>query len=161
MQSSPITVWKMTAKEDQPAGELDEPLIVRPTSETIIGAMFSKWVESYRDLPLLINQWANVVRWELRTRLFLRTAEFLWQEGHTVHASEEEARETLKMLEVYPLRGRRDGDAGDDGTQKCGRAIPRRGGHRLHRSDDARSSIAGRNSHFLVRHSPRPKTSCS
>ena len=64
--------------------------------------MFSKWVESYRDLPLLINQWANVVRWELRTRLFLRTAEFLWQEGHTVHASEEEAREeTMKMLEVY------------------------------------------------------------
>ena len=86
----------------KPAGELDEPLIVRPTSETIIGAMFSKWVESYRDLPLLINQWANVVRWELRTRLFLRTAEFLWQEGHTVHATEEEAREeTMKMLEVY------------------------------------------------------------
>jgi prolyl-tRNA synthetase len=64
-----------------PAGELEEPLIVRPTSETIIGAMFAKWVESYRDLPLLINQWANVVRWELRTRLFLRTTEFLWQEG--------------------------------------------------------------------------------
>jgi prolyl-tRNA synthetase len=85
-----------------PAGKLEEPLIVRPTSETIIGAMFSKWVQSYRDLPILINQWANVVRWELRTRLFLRTTEFLWQEGHTVHATEEEAvDETLKMLDVY------------------------------------------------------------
>ena len=86
----------------KPAGELEEPLVVRPTSETIIGASFAKWVESYRDLPLLINQWANVVRWELRTRLFLRTAEFLWQEGHTAHATEAEAREeTAKMLEVY------------------------------------------------------------
>lgn len=85
-----------------PAGELEEPLIVRPTSETIIGAMFAKWVQSYRDLPLLINQWANVVRWEMRTRLFLRTAEFLWQEGHTVHSSAEEAREeTMTMLKVY------------------------------------------------------------
>src|ERR1043165_9223335 len=85
-----------------PAGELEEPLVVRPTSETIIGAMFAKWVESYRDLPLLINQWANVVRWEMRTRLFLRTTEFLWQEGHTVHASEGDAREeTLRMLDVY------------------------------------------------------------
>jgi prolyl-tRNA synthetase len=85
-----------------PAGPLEEPLIVRPTSETIIGAMFSKWVQSYRDLPILINQWANVVRWELRTRLFLRTTEFLWQEGHTVHATEAEAREeTRRMLEVY------------------------------------------------------------
>jgi prolyl-tRNA synthetase len=85
-----------------PAGELEEPLIVRPTSETIIGATYAKWVQSYRDLPILINQWANVVRWELRTRLFLRTAEFLWQEGHTVHATEAEAREeTLKMLDVY------------------------------------------------------------
>lgn len=85
-----------------PAGELEEPLIVRPTSETIIGAMFAKWIESYRDLPLKINQWANVVRWELRTRLFLRTAEFLWQEGHTAHATEEEAlEETRLMLDVY------------------------------------------------------------
>ncbi|MCH2132421.1 MAG: proline--tRNA ligase [Phycisphaerales bacterium] len=85
-----------------PAGELDEPLVVRPTSETIIGDAFSRWVESYRDLPLLINQWANVVRWEMRTRLFLRTAEFLWQEGHTVHATSEEAREhTIRMLNVY------------------------------------------------------------
>ncbi len=83
-------------------GELTEPYIVRPTSETIIGASFSKWVNSYRDLPLLINQWANVVRWEMRTRLFLRTSEFLWQEGHTVHATEEDAwDETKKMLDVY------------------------------------------------------------
>ncbi len=85
-----------------PAGKLEEPLIVRPTSETIIGAMFAKWVQSYRDLPILLNQWCNVVRWELRTRMFLRTAEFLWQEGHTVHATEQEAREeTARMLEVY------------------------------------------------------------
>lgn len=85
-----------------PAGELDEPLIVRPTSETIIGASFAKWVQSYRDLPLLINQWANVVRWELRPRLFLRTTEFLWQEGHTAHAAEKEAREeTMRMIDVY------------------------------------------------------------
>ncbi len=86
----------------RPAGPLEEPLIVRPTSETIIGSMYAKWVQSYRDLPILINQWANVVRWEMRTRLFLRTAEFLWQEGHTVHATAEEAMdETRKMLEVY------------------------------------------------------------
>jgi len=85
-----------------PAGELEEPLIVRPTSETIIGAMFAKWIQSYRDLPLLINQWANIVRWEMRTRLFLRTTEFLWQEGHTAHATREEAmEETLRMLDVY------------------------------------------------------------
>lgn len=85
-----------------PTGELEEPLIVRPTSETIIGECFARWVESYRDLPLLINQWANVVRWEMRPRIFLRTTEFLWQEGHTVHASEKEAlEETLKMHEVY------------------------------------------------------------
>lgn len=75
----------------QPEGELEEPLIVRPTSEMIIGESFSRWIESYRDLPLKINQWANVVRWEMRTRLFLRTAEFLWQEGHTAHATAEEA----------------------------------------------------------------------
>ena len=85
-----------------PEAELEEPLIVRPTSETIIGAAFSQWVQSYRDLPLLINQWANVVRWELRTRLFLRTTEFLWQEGHTAHATQVEAEEeTAKMLGVY------------------------------------------------------------
>lgn len=82
--------------------ELEEPLVIRPTSETIIYAMLAKWVQSYRDLPVLLNQWANVVRWELRTRLFLRTAEFLWQEGHTAHATEAEAEEeTLRMLGVY------------------------------------------------------------
>ncbi|HET7426044.1 MAG TPA: proline--tRNA ligase [Gemmatimonadales bacterium] len=82
--------------------ELEEPLVVRPTSETIIYAMYAKWIQSYRDLPLLINQWANVVRWEMRTRLFLRTTEFLWQEGHTAHATEDEAEaETRQMLGVY------------------------------------------------------------
>lgn len=85
-----------------PTGELEEPLIVRPTSEMIIGECFSRWVQSYRDLPLLINQWANVVRWEMRPRIFLRTTEFLWQEGHTVHASEKEAlEETHNNLELY------------------------------------------------------------
>ena len=85
-----------------PAGELEEPLIVRPTSETIIGESFSKWITSYRDLPMKINQWANVVRWEMRPRIFLRTAEFLWQEGHTVHATQEEAVELARhMLDVY------------------------------------------------------------
>jgi prolyl-tRNA synthetase len=82
--------------------ELEEPLVVRPTSETIIYAMYAKWIQSYRDLPLLINQWANVVRWEMRTRLFLRTTEFLWQEGHTAHATEAEAEEEARrMLGVY------------------------------------------------------------
>ena len=85
-----------------PTAKLEEPLVVRPTSETVIGTAFARWVQSWRDLPVLINQWANVVRWEMRTRMFLRTSEFLWQEGHTAHASAEEAREeTLKMLEVY------------------------------------------------------------
>ncbi len=82
--------------------KLEEPLVVRPTSETIIGHMYSKWIKSYRDLPVLINQWANVVRWEMRTRLFLRTLEFYWQEGHTAHATAQEAEEeTLRMLNVY------------------------------------------------------------
>jgi len=85
-----------------PGGPLTDPLVVRPTSETIIGDSFSKWVSSYRDLPLLINQWANVVRWEMRTRIFLRTSEFLWQEGHTAHATDTEAIErTQMMLKVY------------------------------------------------------------
>lgn len=85
-----------------PEAKLEEELIVRPTSETIIWNTYKSWIQSYRDLPLLINQWANVVRWEMRTRLFLRTTEFLWQEGHTAHASAEEAiNETRKMLDVY------------------------------------------------------------
>jgi prolyl-tRNA synthetase len=100
-----VTHSRLEADADgtlHPASPLEEPLIVRPTSETIIGEMYSKWVQSYRDLPILINQWANVVRWEMRTRLFLRTAEFLWQEGHTAHANREEAwEETRRMLDVY------------------------------------------------------------
>lgn len=99
-----VTHHRLEMKDGKlvPTGELEEPLIVRPTSETIIGASFAKWIESYRDLPLLINQWANVVRWEMRPRIFLRTTEFLWQEGHTAHATEAEAQEeTAKMLEVY------------------------------------------------------------
>ena len=83
--------------------KLEEPLVVRPTSETIIGYMYSKWIKSYRDLPVLINQWGNVVRWEMRTRLFLRTLEFYWQEGHTAHATRTRKREeeTMRMLDVY------------------------------------------------------------
>ncbi len=99
-----VTHHRLEEKEGRlvPSGPLEEPLIVRPTSEIIIGDSYSRWIESYRDLPLLINQWANVVRWEMRPRIFLRTTEFLWQEGHTVHATHEEAvQETLKMLEVY------------------------------------------------------------
>ena len=85
-----------------PEAKLEEPLIVRPTSETIIGDAMSRWIQSWRDLPLKINQWANVVRWEMRTRMFLRTSEFLWQEGHTAHATRDEAlAETMQMLEVY------------------------------------------------------------
>ena len=85
-----------------PESKLEEEIIVRPTSETIIWSMYKKWIKSYRDLPILINQWANVVRWEMRTRLFLRTSEFLWQEGHTAHATEDEAREeALAILKIY------------------------------------------------------------
>ncbi len=99
-----VTHHRLEEKEGKlvPTGELEEPLIVRPTSETIIGECFARWVKSYRDLPLLINQWANVVRWEMRPRIFLRTTEFLWQEGHTVHSSAEEAkREAQTMHAVY------------------------------------------------------------
>jgi prolyl-tRNA synthetase len=99
-----VTHHRLETKDGKlvPAGELPEPIIVRPTSETIIGESFSRWIESYRDLPLKINQWANVVRWEMRPRIFLRTSEFLWQEGHTAHATYEEAQEeTMQMLNVY------------------------------------------------------------
>jgi prolyl-tRNA synthetase len=86
----------------RPASELEEPYVIRPTSETVIGHMYAQWIQSYRDLPVLINQWANVMRWEMRTRLFLRTSEFLWQEGHTAHETQAEAQEeTLRMLDVY------------------------------------------------------------
>src|SRR6202171_1203464 len=82
--------------------ELEEPYVIRPTSETIIGHFFAKWIQSWRDLPMLLNQWANVVRWELRTRMFLRTTEFLWQEGHTAHATHEESlEEVLRILDIY------------------------------------------------------------
>ena len=85
-----------------PSAKLEEELIVRPTSETIIWDTYKKWIQSYRDLPILVNQWANVVRWEMRTRLFLRTSEFLWQEGHTAHSTQEEAlEETKQMVNVY------------------------------------------------------------
>jgi len=101
-----VTHHRLEAQKDEetgktkmiPAGELTEPYVIRPTSETIIGAAFSRWVESYRDLPLLINQWANVMRWEMRTRMFLRTAEFLWQEGHTAHATKDEAVAETKLI---------------------------------------------------------------
>ncbi|MDG2149873.1 MAG: His/Gly/Thr/Pro-type tRNA ligase C-terminal domain-containing protein [Planctomycetota bacterium] len=105
MECAIVTHSKLEKSGDgtlRPAGALEEPLIVRPTSETVIGHMYSQWVQSYRDLPVLINQWANVMRWEMRTRLFLRTSEFLWQEGHTAHETAEEAQEeTLRMLDVY------------------------------------------------------------
>jgi len=100
-----VTHTRLEANADGklvPASPLNEPLVVRPTSETIIGATYAKWVQSYRDLPILLNQWCNVVRWEMRPRIFLRTTEFLWQEGHTVHETEAEAREeTKRMLDVY------------------------------------------------------------
>ena len=99
-----VTHHRLEMKDGKlvPAGPLAEPLVIRPTSETIIGAAYARWVKSWRDLPILINQWANVVRWEMRPRLFLRTAEFLWQEGHTAHETEKEAREEVtKMLGVY------------------------------------------------------------
>ncbi|MBX3398847.1 MAG: proline--tRNA ligase [Gemmataceae bacterium] len=102
-----VTHYRLKAEKGQPlhvdpTAKLEEPLIVRPTSETIIWKTYKNWIQSYRDLPLLINQWANVVRWEMRTRLFLRTAEFLWQEGHTAHATAKEAEEeTLRMVRVY------------------------------------------------------------
>ncbi|MBK9525216.1 MAG: proline--tRNA ligase [Bacteroidetes bacterium] len=103
-----VTHYRLKNAEDgsgiivDPDAKLEEELIIRPTSETIIWNTYRGWIQSYRDLPILVNQWANVVRWEMRTRLFLRTAEFLWQEGHTAHATAEEAKEeTLKMLDVY------------------------------------------------------------
>src|ERR1700750_304620 len=95
---APQVAWVTQGGNEQ----LEERLVVRPTSETIIGTMYAKWVQSWRDLPILINQWANVVRWEKVTRLFLRTTEFLWQEGHTAHETAEDAEEeTRKMLDLY------------------------------------------------------------
>ncbi len=103
----------------KPSSPLTEPLVVRPTSETIIGASYAKWVQSYRDLPILLNQWCNVVRWEMRPRLFLRTTEFLWQEGHTVHETEAEAREETGVCRrkigkrKIPRRGADNDDRGN------------------------------------------------
>ena len=122
-----------------PTGKLSEPLVVRPTSETIIGASYAKWVQSYRDLPLLLNQWANVVRWEMRPRIFLRTAEFLWQEGHTAHETEAEAiHETRRMLDVYETFVR-DHLAIPvfTGRKSASERFPRRGRHVVHRGDGA------------------------
>ena len=101
-----VTHTKLKSENDEivvdPSSKLEEEVIIRPTSETVIWSMYKKWIQSYRDLPILINQWANVVRWEMRTRLFLRTTEFLWQEGHTAHKNKEEAeKETLDILELY------------------------------------------------------------
>ncbi len=119
--------------------KLEEPYVIRPTSETIIGHFFAKWIQSYRDLPVLMNQWANIIRWELRTRMFLRTTEFLWQEGHTAHSSHEEAlEEVLRMLDVYA-------DVAENvmampvikGAENSRREIRRRRSHLRHRSDDA------------------------
>ena len=120
--------------------ELEEPLVVRPTSETIIGHSYAKWIQSYRDLPLLINQWNSVVRWELRTKLFLRTLEFFWQEGHTAHATLEEAEaETRQMLDIYTRFCReRSRDSGDPGQEIGIRAICRRRSDLFDRSDDGR-----------------------
>src|SRR6478735_8448758 len=99
LKSDPTKKGKLIVDED---AKLEEELIVRPTSEAIIWSTYKNWIQSYRDLPILINQWANVVRWEMRTRLFLRTTEFLWQEGHTAHATREDAiDETMRMLDVY------------------------------------------------------------
>jgi len=101
-----VTHTKLKSEDNDivvdPDSRLEEEVIIRPTSETVIWSMYKKWIQSYRDLPILINQWANVVRWEMRTRLFLRTTEFLWQEGHTAHKNKEEAqKETLDILELY------------------------------------------------------------
>ena len=133
--------------------KLEEPYVIRPTSETIIGHFFAKWIQSYRDLPVLMNQWANIIRWELRTRMFLRTTEFLWQEGHTAHSSHEEAlEEVLRMLDVYAdvaenvmampvIKGQK--------TQR--RKIRGRGADLRHRSHDAERPGAA------IRHQPRPR----
>ena len=128
--------------------ELEEPLIVRPTSETIINHMFAHWIRSHRDLPMMLNQWCNVVRWEMRTRMFLRTTEFLWQEGHTAHATREEAeRETLDdARSVPPVRRGVPGDSADRRTQERGRAIPGR------RRDLCDRGFDGRRARAAMRH---------
>ena len=127
--------------------ELEEKLVVRPTSEAIIGTMYAKWIQSWRDLPILINQWANVVRWEKKTRPFLRTTEFLWQEGHTAHETAEEAEEeTLKILDLYTEVVRDGaGDARRRRAEEREREVRRRAAHVLDRgADGRRPGAAGR-----------------
>ena len=127
--------------------ELEEPLVVRPTSETVIGEMMAKWISSHRDLPMLLNQWANVVRWELRPRMFLRTTEFLWQEGHTAHADEADAmRETLLALDLYATVAREIAAMPVvAGEKTAGRAVRRRRQDLHDRGHDARRpGAAGR-----------------
>ncbi len=152
-----VTHYRLKNAEDgsgvvvDPDAKLEEELIVRPTSETIIWNTYKDWIQSYRDLPLLVNQWANVVRWEMRTRLFLRTTEFLWQEGHTAHETSDQAvEEARKMLDVYA-------DFAEGwmampvlkGSQVGQRALCGCSGYVLHRSDDAGwQGAAGRNLTF-------------
>ena len=146
-----VTHYRLQAENGQdrrsiPTAKLEEQLIVRPTSETIIWRTYKDWIQSYRDLPLLINQWANVVRWEMRTRLFLRTAEFLWQEGHTAHATAEGGRggDAPDGGRVPAVRRGVDGDAGAGRAEDRRAEVPRRGLHALHRGDDAgRQGAAG------------------
>jgi prolyl-tRNA synthetase len=131
-----------------PDARLEEELIVRPTSETIIWNTYKNWIQSYRDLPILCNQWANVVRWEMRTRLFLRTAEFLWQEGHTAHETREEAMAEAKKNDrrLQGICRKVDGAAGDRGAQERQRTFRRGRRHADDRGADAgRESAAKRN----------------
>ena len=136
-----------------PEAKLEEELIIRPTSETIIWNTYKNWIQSYRDLPLLINQWCNVVRWEMRTRLFLRTAEFLWQEGHTAHATQKEAEEEARTMlgRLSEIRRGMDGHARADRPEERWPEISRRGLHALHRGDDAGQArrLQAGTSHFL------------
>ena len=146
--------------------ELEEPVVVRPTSETIFGEYMAKWVQSYRDLPLLLNQWCNIVRWELRPRLFLRTTEFLWQEGHTVHATAEDAAAyALTILhDVYRgLHGRRAGHARLHRAQDGEGAVRRRHQHADLRGHDGATARPCRwaPATSSARTSPRPSTSTS
>jgi prolyl-tRNA synthetase len=138
-----VTHYRLKADPDNkgklivdPEAKLEEELVIRPTSEAIIWSTYKNWIQSYRDLPILINQWANVVRWEMRTRLFLRTAEFLWQEGHTAHATKDEAVfETRQILDIY-ARFAEEFMAVPviKGVKTRERTFRRSGGHILHRS---------------------------
>ena len=138
--------------------ELEEPLVVRPTSETVIGEMMARWISSHRDLPMLLNQWANVVRWEMRPRMFLRTTEFLWQEGHTAHADEDDAMRGDADLarDLRPGRPRARRDAGRGRREDRGRAVPRRGQDLHGRGHDARRPGAAVRHLALPGHELRP-----